>query len=71
MDWWQAGSVMGTVVLSTTAVATFGWRVLRQAAGLTTQTPHNHRPTAKLSPARVVSIGRNSGAAPPFWYPTR
>ena len=30
MDWWQAGSVMGTVVLATTAVATFGWRVLRQ-----------------------------------------
>ena len=29
MDWWQAGSVMGTVVLATTAVATFGWRVLR------------------------------------------
>ncbi len=28
MDWWQAGSVMGTVVLATTAVATFGWRVL-------------------------------------------
>ena len=30
MDCWQAGSVMGTVVLATTAVATFGWRVLRQ-----------------------------------------
>ena len=30
MDWWQAGSVMGTVVLATTAVARFGWRVLRQ-----------------------------------------
>ena len=30
MDWWQAGSVMGTVVLATTAVAAFGWRVLRQ-----------------------------------------
>ena len=30
MDWWQAGSVMGTVVVATTAVATFGWRVLRQ-----------------------------------------
>ena len=30
MDWWQAGRVMGTVVLATTAVATFGWRVLRE-----------------------------------------
>ena len=30
MDWWQAGSVMGTLVLATTAVARFEWRVLRQ-----------------------------------------
>ena len=28
MDWWQAGSVMGTVVLATTAVVTISWRVL-------------------------------------------
>ena len=42
MDWWQAGSVMGTVVLATTAVATFGWRVLRQ------ETDKLHRETDKL-----------------------
>ena len=28
MDWWQAVSVMGTVVLATTAVVTISWRVL-------------------------------------------
>ena len=30
MDWWQTASLMGTLVLTGTAVATFGWRVLRQ-----------------------------------------
>lgn len=30
MDWWQTAGLMGTLVLTGTAVATFGWRVLRQ-----------------------------------------
>ena len=30
MDWWQTVSLMGTFVLASTAVATFGWRVLRK-----------------------------------------
>lgn len=30
MDWWQTVSLMGTLVLTGTAVATFGWRVLRK-----------------------------------------
>ena len=30
MDWWQAGSVMGTTVLAVASVATLGWRVVRQ-----------------------------------------
>ena len=30
MDWWQAGSVMGTTVLAVVSVATLGWRVVRR-----------------------------------------
>ncbi|MYI06427.1 MAG: hypothetical protein F4059_03670 [Gemmatimonadetes bacterium] len=30
MDWWQTVSLMATLVLTGTAVATFGWRVLRR-----------------------------------------
>ena len=30
MDWWQTAGLMGTLVLTGTAVATFGWRVLRR-----------------------------------------
>ena len=49
MDWWQAGSVMGTVVLATTAVATFGWRVLRQETDkLRQETDKLHQETDKL-----------------------
>ena len=30
MDWWQTGSLMGTLVLAAAAVVTLGWRALRQ-----------------------------------------
>ena len=30
MDWWQTIGLMATLVLTGTAVATFGWRVLRR-----------------------------------------
>ena len=30
MDWWQTVGLMATLVLTGTAVATFGWRVLRR-----------------------------------------
>ena len=30
MDWWQTGSLMGTLALAAIAVVTLGWRALRQ-----------------------------------------
>ena len=30
MDWWQAASMMGTFVVTATAVTTLGWRVLEK-----------------------------------------
>ena len=52
MDWWQAGSVMGTVVLATTAKPCGAISARTCSGGRRSLPPTTHRPTAKLSPAR-------------------
>lgn len=55
MEWWQMAGLMGTMVLTGTAVATFGWRVLRQETDKLRRETENLREESRTANDRIGS----------------
>ncbi|MYA11101.1 MAG: hypothetical protein F4087_13065 [Gemmatimonadetes bacterium] len=53
MDWWQTAGLMATLVLTGTAVATFGWRVLRQETDKLRRETESLREESRRAHARI------------------
>ncbi|MXX33634.1 MAG: hypothetical protein F4107_01365 [Gemmatimonadetes bacterium] len=53
MDWWQTAGLMATLVLTGTAVATFGWRVLRQETDKLRSETESLREESRNAHARI------------------